>query len=368
MPDIAVNIQKIADLFGISSASLGGHLKLSAPSTDSPETSRVAAPSTGAAPTKVSPPKSTVGDHFKQPSNSAAMTSLLDTIAGGESNSDNPYSMVNLPQMGKFSRSLVGGGRSKETGMASKGDTQFKGLGTHNTRDTSLSAGQDGYWQQAGGKDITQMTVDEVIAAQDKGMMFAAGRYQVIPSTLKMAKKNMGLKGSEKFDKDTQDQIGSWLVTGKAGGGVVGKFLRGEATLDEAATAMSKEWASISTEEGKMTSYYKGEHNKAHTSRELIMEQLKSLKAGRPTTDDILSGVGASPYVPTPIQPRLGATLLEGGSALSRAQASGPPVIISPTTNIANTGGGQPAQIPKTRIIRSSKSAGNNTIVGQGTM
>ena len=296
---------------------------------------------------KMSAPKAATGAGGE-----SEMGDILSTIGKGEGS----YSTVNLPQMGKFARQLQGGGISKETGKAAKGDTQFKHLGQHNIRNTALSPSKGGWWQQAGGKDITQMTVDEVIAAQDKGMMFAAGRYQVIPSTLKMAKKNMGLKGSEKFDKATQDRIGAWLVTGKAGGGVVGKFLRGEATLDEAATGMSKEWASISTEEGKMVSYYKGEHNKAHTSRESIKERLLKLKASQ--------GGGQLTPMPSEAGLALHDRSIEGQAAARSGQS-----VSAPVTIVNNNSGGNVSHANiSSNVIRNPRSSGNNTTVGQGSL
>lgn len=61
------------------------------------------------------------------------------------------------------------------------------------------------------GKDLTTMTIGEVIAQQnkklnnDQGYIFAAGAYQFIPGTLESAMRLAGLTPSDKFSPENQD-------------------------------------------------------------------------------------------------------------------------------------------------------------------
>jgi LAS superfamily LD-carboxypeptidase LdcB len=61
------------------------------------------------------------------------------------------------------------------------------------------------------GKDLTSMTIGEVIAQQnkklnnDQGYIFAAGAYQFIPGTLESAMRLAGLTPSDKFSPENQD-------------------------------------------------------------------------------------------------------------------------------------------------------------------
>ena len=55
------------------------------------------------------------------------------------------------------------------------------------------------------GRGVSEMTVGEVIALGRQQKIFAAGRYQFIPSTLRMVVAREGIDLNAKFDKNTQD-------------------------------------------------------------------------------------------------------------------------------------------------------------------
>ena len=109
-------------------------------------------------------------------------------------------------------------------------------------------------------RNLTDMTVKEVRQAQSGQYDFrAAGRYQIIPETLDMAIKAMGLTGNEKFTPELQDRIFREFLVGKAGADVklsdgttknyAGKlkdYLTGKSDDEDAAlVAMAQEWASM---------------------------------------------------------------------------------------------------------------------------
>jgi hypothetical protein len=59
---------------------------------------------------------------------------------------------------------------------------------------------------------LSNLTVGEVRRLQKSGEIFAAGAYQVIPNTMDMILKNGVAKESDKFDAETQDKMGRWLI------------------------------------------------------------------------------------------------------------------------------------------------------------
>lgn len=127
-------------------------------------------------------------------------------------------------------------------------------------------------------RNLEEMTINQVMEAQEKGEFGAAGRYQVIGSTMKEAVKTMGLTGGEKFNKETQDKIFSeYLVKHKRK--AIADYISGRSNdLQAALKAVSMEWASATNPEtGK--SYYEGiSGNKATIS---LSEMTAALNAER---------------------------------------------------------------------------------------
>lgn len=85
-----------------------------------------------------------------------------------------------------------------------------------------------GYSNRDGGpfadRKLTDMTVDEAIAFSSTSGPYAQwvrgkigrvatpmGAYQIVGTTLRAAKQQMGLDGSERMDEATQDKIGQWI-------------------------------------------------------------------------------------------------------------------------------------------------------------
>ena len=72
------------------------------------------------------------------------------------------------------------------------------------------------------GKNLTDMTIGEVIRRQDRkltndqGFIHAAGRYQIIGNTLPSAMRGAGLKPTDMFSPENQDKMGIYLL--KSGG------------------------------------------------------------------------------------------------------------------------------------------------------
>lgn len=96
-------------------------------------------------------------------------------------------------------------------------------------------------------KPLTQMTVDEIIAASDTWRKSfgttsgAAGAYQIIKPTLVQLKKDLGLKGSEKFTPALQDRMGEKLCQKRG----ADQFLAGALSLTAFGNNLAREWASF---------------------------------------------------------------------------------------------------------------------------
>ena len=131
---------------------------------------------------------------------------------------------------------------------------------------------------------LNKMTVSEVLAKQEAREIFAAGRFQLIPSTLKDAVLALSIDTTSVFDKPTQDQIfNDYLIRLKRP--QIAAFLESTGSVEDAMYAWAKEFASAGVEKGKAISkgriavggesYYSGDGlNKAHLSTEKMKKVL----------------------------------------------------------------------------------------------
>lgn len=124
---------------------------------------------------------------------------------------------------------------------------------------------------------LTANTVAQVMQWQawwrSKGLAStAAGKYQIISTTLKDIVSQMRFDTSRKFDAGTQDQMAMHLLSGRG----FQRYLDGRIDADDMAISLAKEWASLpvpydmrganrTVKAGQ--SYYAGDGlNKAHAS------------------------------------------------------------------------------------------------------
>ena len=122
-------------------------------------------------------------------------------------------------------KKLFGGGEDKKKSekqlSAEKANAELlsfisKGEGGYNSMNQGTSGGGIvGSTHNAStilGKNLTDMTVREIIEHQSSGRLFAAGRYQIIPSTMQMAVSRAGVSPDDMFDTKTQDKLGLALI------------------------------------------------------------------------------------------------------------------------------------------------------------
>ena len=168
-----------------------------------------------------------------------------------------------------LAQGATGGGEDDENVLFRSGVKGLRGNGSGvlNDRESALASvlrkaegGKAGYnafnrgsVNSASSGDLTNMTVGEIMAAQSRKEMFAAGAYQVVPKTLEQAVLEMGLDKGTKFDARTQDMIFKHLANKRAG-----NYLSGASDdVNAAQRELSKEWAAIA-DPTTGQSYYHG--------------------------------------------------------------------------------------------------------------
>lgn len=137
-------------------------------------------------------------------------------------------------------------------------------------------------------KNIEDSTIAEVKSFQargrdNNGQLWAVGRYQIIPTTLKGVQKTLGLPDSTKFNQTVQDEMGYALMIGRTN---LKKYLNGSVSdtqenRQKAGLDMSKIWSSIGVPyavNGKQynKSYYSGDTASVNT--EIVQTQLQELR------------------------------------------------------------------------------------------
>jgi hypothetical protein len=118
------------------------------------------------------------------------------------------------------------------------------------------------------GRDLTDMTIGEIMGLQASGQLFASGRYQIIPDTMHVALKYSGLSRDDKFSPENQDKLAIALIAYKRP--VINEYLQGSSSVsvDEAMLHLAMEWASMP--DPRTGSSYYGHGNRALHSTEAV--------------------------------------------------------------------------------------------------
>jgi hypothetical protein len=100
------------------------------------------------------------------------------------------------------------------------------------------------------GRGLSSMTVQEVMQLHADDKLHAAGRYQIIASTLRRLMDggygSTGVEPTDTFDSTTQDKLAIALMKGRAG-----RFLTGSGSLSAAVTGMGQEWIGLQNDKAK---------------------------------------------------------------------------------------------------------------------
>jgi len=100
------------------------------------------------------------------------------------------------------------------------------------------------------GKDLSSMSLNDIMKEQSKKNMFAVGKYQYIPTTLKgivdkMKEKKL-LSGNERFTEDLQNKIFSFTIMNDDGFKNLRKYLSGDVSAKkEAMVDLARVWRAL---------------------------------------------------------------------------------------------------------------------------
>ncbi len=130
-------------------------------------------------------------------------------------------------------------------------------------------------------ENLTEMTIDQVLEWQREYVengspSSAAGRYQIIRTTLEGLKDEMGLTGDELYDEEMQDRMAMHLLNRRG----YDRYLAGDPQMDEKTFMenIAKEWASMPKDESGV-SYYAGDGlNKAHATPTTLLLAMRSAR------------------------------------------------------------------------------------------
>lgn len=118
--------------------------------------------------------------------------------------------------------------------------------------------------------DLTNMTIGDIMRYQSYPIghperLFAVGKYQVIPNTMRDAVSSLGISLNEKFTPQLQERIFvEFLATKRKNRYDLEKYIRGKGdNLGGAVNSLAYEWASLQKMDGR--GHYDGKgNNKAH--------------------------------------------------------------------------------------------------------
>jgi len=177
--------------------------------------------------------------------------------------------------------------KSKEQQSAEKANAELlsfisKGEGGYNSMNQGTSGssivGSTHNASSILGKNLTEMTVGEVMEHQESGKLYAAGRYQIIPSTMKMAVARAGVSPDDLFNQSTQDKLGLALIYNGQRPRLSSYLKKENNDLHGAMEDLAMEWASAPhPDTGR--SYYPPANKSSHTVEE-VKSALMSAREG----------------------------------------------------------------------------------------
>lgn len=132
----------------------------------------------------------------------------------------------------------------------------------------------------AGWPGLERLTIGQVQKLQQEGTLFAVGRYQFIPETLRLAVAAAGFSSADLFNAETQDWLAVALLLGGKRPALRDYLQGGNVTIEAAQLDLAKEWASIPQANGR--GVYDGDAagNRATAKVNRVQSALKAARAG----------------------------------------------------------------------------------------
>lgn len=172
---------------------------------------------------------------------------------------------------------------------------------TYNDHNWYTSGGLRGYIEGRGKpmyplltKPLSEYTLGEVknFQAQSRsgnGQLWATGRYQIIPNTLKGLQADLNLPDSTKYNVEIQDKMGLQLLLNRKSlkDYITSAVPDSKENLEKASLAVSQIWSSVGVPYdmvgrygniSKNQSFYAGGGDRASVNTEIVQEKLKELR------------------------------------------------------------------------------------------
>ncbi len=173
---------------------------------------------------------------------------------------DEPEPLTHLDAVRELGDLVASGESTTAGGYDAANNGLGMDLGTHGLR-------------RVFGRSHHEITIGEVITAQQERRIHAAGRYQIIGMVLPKAARWAGLSHDQPFNAENQDRMFLALLRHKRP--AIWVYLTGFGSAESAADAMAREWSSISYWDG--LGYYSG--GRAAVSRPQILSALAQARA-----------------------------------------------------------------------------------------
>jgi peptidoglycan hydrolase-like protein with peptidoglycan-binding domain len=164
------------------------------------------------------------------------------------------------------------------------GDLISKGEGDYNSYNKGTAGGRIVGADQS--IDLGQMTIAEIMRRQslapaDPDRLFAVGKYQVIPDTMRATVRELGVDPAEKYTPENQERMfANHLIKVKRPN--IYKYIVGEegATLRGAQKAACLEWASVEDPDnpGHVYALYEKHGNRMHTTAAQVGVALDTMR------------------------------------------------------------------------------------------
>jgi hypothetical protein len=173
---------------------------------------------------------------------------------------------------------------------------------TYNDHNWYTSSGLKGFIEGRGkppypslSKPLSEYTLGEIknFQAQSRsgnGQLWATGRYQIIPNTLKGLQTDLNLPDSTKYNVEIQDKMGLQLLLNRKSlkDYITSQVPDNKENLEKASLAVAQIWSSVGVPYAmtgrygsinKNQSYYSGGGDKASVDTEIVQQKLKDLRS-----------------------------------------------------------------------------------------
>jgi murein DD-endopeptidase MepM/ murein hydrolase activator NlpD len=234
-------------------------------------------------------------------------TSLGEGVVSGEDAAPfgTQYENESMQQQPAPSGGTSGSGGTKYPQLA---QMVVKGEGGVNSVNRGNAGDTPGGAKSIFGKNLTEMTVGEIMQAQREDKVFAVGKYQFIPKTLSGAVSYTKIPLNARFDSATQNRLFDYLIDVKRP--EIGAYINGKSNDKRTAIQqLAREFASVGLEypeagRGRGQSRYAGTGgNRASISPETAAAALDGQRKGGQATIQAQATPRPTQITPRPAQP-----------------------------------------------------------------